>query len=535
MPKPIRKKKKFIDPKNERTATFAVIHRSQKDPLAADDEAPQRVLQVIRESVPDTGDVPKRDKSKKIDDEKQKKEERDFGVFYDDDYNYMQHLKDRQAPEYDWSEMDRFLVEAPEKSKAGNSSTIDSGQSKSTKKDKSKMSNMAADNLPDCVFGTEGQEEAVGLLNKAAPTGLSDLLEWDPDIVETLDDDFRHEVVLTLNDEDKEDANDGNLEEFLVGSGHDSDSEYEDVEDDIDSYFGSGGRSSDDEENDRLGDLDGFMFANEETRSRFTAYSMSSSVLSRNKHLRLVDDKFEEFMAEYDDENLGGLECDEIEGSKTESSETMKQVIEQFQKTKEEERQRPPEPEEVSSNYMIDSFNMQHDKPDLDTLEIDDPDKKKEKWDCESILTTYSTLYNRPKLIKEDRIRVCSKTGIPKDILGKSGLTESALKKLNRQNADADIPVRRMVGSESDEDYESEDCDDAQTISSRISAISFRNKHETPEEKKARKLAVKELKKERRVEKKANTTAFKLEKRKQEKLEMCNLKNAQVVGGKKIV
>merc|ERR1712119_275228 len=133
-------------------------------------------------------------------------------------------------------------------------------------------------------------------------------------------------------------------------------------------------------------------------------------------------------------------------------------------------------------------------------------DQKKEKWDCESILTTYSTLYNRPKLIKEDRIRVCSKTGIPKDILGKSGLTEGALKKLNRQNADTHIAVRRMVGSETDEDYESEDCDDAQTISSRISAISFRNKHETPEEKKARKIAVKELKKERRVEKKANTT-----------------------------
>ena len=95
-------------PKNERTATFAVIHRSQKDPLAADDEAPQRVLQVIRESVPDTGDVPNRDKAKKRDAEKQKKEERDFGVFYDDDYNYMQHLKDRQAPEYDWSEMDRY-------------------------------------------------------------------------------------------------------------------------------------------------------------------------------------------------------------------------------------------------------------------------------------------------------------------------------------------------------------------------------------------------------------------------------------------
>merc|ERR1712173_323008 len=123
-----------------------------------------------------------------------------------------------------------------------------------------------------------------------------------------------------------------------------------------------------------------------------------------------------------------------------------------------------------------------------------------------------------------------------KNVLGKSGLTESALKKLNRENAEAiNYKGRLKGGSEADDDSDSHDYDDTQTISSRISAISFRNKHETPEEKKARKVAVKELKKERRVEKKANTTAFKLEKRKQEKLEMCNLKNAQVVGGKKIV
>ena len=41
------KKKKFIDPKNEQTQTFAVIHRSQKDPLAADSDAPQRILQPL--------------------------------------------------------------------------------------------------------------------------------------------------------------------------------------------------------------------------------------------------------------------------------------------------------------------------------------------------------------------------------------------------------------------------------------------------------------------------------------------------------
>ena len=52
--------------------------------------------------------------------------------------------------------------------------------------------------MPSCVFASKGLEENVGLLNKAAPTGLSDLLEWDPDIVETLDDNFKHEVVYTL-------------------------------------------------------------------------------------------------------------------------------------------------------------------------------------------------------------------------------------------------------------------------------------------------------------------------------------------------
>lgn len=162
--------------------------------------------------------------------------------------------------------------------------------------------------------------------------------------------------------------------------------------------------------------------------------------------------------------------------------------------------------------------------------------EKKEKWDCESILSTYSNIYNRPKVITENRIKVCGKTGIPKNVLGKSGLTESALKKLNRMNNEASsLSLRPKGGSETDNDSDSLECDDTQTISSRISAISFRNKHETPEEKKARKEAVKALKRERRAEKKANTTAFRDEKRKQEKIELCNQKNAQIANGKRLV
>ena len=38
---------------------------------------------------------------------KNKEDEREFGVFFEDEYNYLQHLKDRSQVEHDWSEADR--------------------------------------------------------------------------------------------------------------------------------------------------------------------------------------------------------------------------------------------------------------------------------------------------------------------------------------------------------------------------------------------------------------------------------------------
>jgi hypothetical protein len=75
--KPRNKKRPFIDKRNERTTTFALLHRSQKDPLAADSDAPQMVLHQHPDVI------------------KRKEEEREHGVFFEDDYDYLQHLKDR--------------------------------------------------------------------------------------------------------------------------------------------------------------------------------------------------------------------------------------------------------------------------------------------------------------------------------------------------------------------------------------------------------------------------------------------------------
>jgi len=472
MPKPVTKKKKFIDPKNEHTQTFAIIHRSQKDPLAADSDAPQRLLQAL----------PSKDEIKK-----QKEEERNFGVFYDDEYDYLQHMKSRDEIEYDWDEVDKITIDAPGATKPGKSSTI---------------------KLPDVVFASKEQEE-VGLLNKAAPH-KGPLLDWDPDIVETLDDEFKHETVYTLKDEDMEEDGDGNdldtiLNEAKLEREEDSDAE-EDDDDDYEDY-------DSDEALDDVPSLDGGFsnFSDEETKSKFTTYSMSSSVIRRNDQLTLLDDKFDKFFDDYDEENVGGCELDELQGHKSENSDIMKLMLVQHEKERELRRQ--PHDESLRKEVVIDEADISSDneKELIETEETHHHDN----FDCESILTTYSTLYNHPKLISEPSIkpiRVSGKTGIPKDVLGK-GLTSAALKQLDRENDRYEQQQHRH------DDVET------MTLASRVSELSFRNKHESIDEKKARKQAVKEFRKERREERKANRDAFKEEKKMQLRNAMSLKKN----------
>jgi Low temperature viability protein len=51
------------------------------------------------------------------------------------------------------------------------------------------------------VFASE-TEEQIGLLNRAAPRS-GPLIDWDPDIVETLDDEFKsHDLVFNLKEAD---------------------------------------------------------------------------------------------------------------------------------------------------------------------------------------------------------------------------------------------------------------------------------------------------------------------------------------------
>ena len=117
--------------------------------------------------------------------------------------------------------------------------------------------------------------------------------------------------------------------------------------------------------------------------------------------------------------------------------------------------------------YMANRGDSDSDEEMPELIEVE----AKPKWDCESIISTYSNLYNRPKVVDDDGFSVKSKLkpkrGSRKVLFG------SALKEL-------------------EDNYQRE------RSAMKDPAPSARNKNETKEEKKLRKQAVKAGKRERR-------------------------------------
>lgn len=446
---PHKKKKAFINKKS--ALSFHLVHRSQKDPLAADETAPQHVL------------LP----AARVEVEKRKEEQRNFGVFFDDDYNYLQHLREAPQP--------AELISAPRIRRDARPKPEEDEEEASVP--------TTSINLPSSVFASEFEEE-VGLLNKAAPVS-GPRLDMDPDIVAALDEDFDFDDPENILEDD-----------FVVKAndvmGGDDDDEWEDTdeeddEDEEQDYDSEGGLSEDEE-----GGRKEFMFADCETKSRFTEYSLTSSIMRRNEQLTLLDDRFEKFYEQFDDDEIGALDNAELEGYIEPDSKRLEEVIKDYFIQKEKECQKPDQlgPAELPSVKEEDEEEDDDGEVEIETMVIEPPT---ERWDCETIISTYSNLYNRPKLIqdppKPKEIRVSAKTGIPLDVLPKRGLTTKQVEKMERIN-DSDLP--------------------------RVSTQP-RSREESAEDRRARKQAIKTERKERRSEKKANKLAFKQEKQMQEK------------------
>ncbi|XP_068894561.1 protein LTV1 homolog [Tenebrio molitor] len=445
MPK---KTRKFIDKK--KAISFQLVHRSQQDPLIADENAPQRVL------LPLTAKESTNSKEQRLE------EQHKYGIYYNDDSNYLEHLKDSKDNQVEWPDY------------------VD----KTLKEKKVKLQ------LPPTVFASK-HEEKEGMLSRAAPVS-GPQLHLDPDVVAAMDEDFDYS--------DPENQLEDNFIELADGVA--SDQEFDD-EFEMGSDFGS-------EEMDDVASLPGSQqsFNEEETKSRFTNYSMTSSVIRRNEQLTLLDDRFEKMYADYDENEIGPLDCEEIEGHVPESSDILLQYAQEFEKSQQREKL-DKEAIMTKISEVLDSDS------ECEEEMVYMPVPEKEKWDCESILSTYSNIYNHPKLIRElpkKKIEIDKKTGIPKYIIHTEKLTKESLKKIQEiENYQSRGPKSTGV----------------QSVISQISALSVRNKDETPEEKKERKKLLRECKRERRIEKKANSLAFKEEAKRQSKISMNNRNNVQ--------
>lgn len=327
---------------------------------------------------------------------KQKKEQQKFGIFFDDDYDYLQHLREPDDKTVHWEYVEPTNVKTDQQ-----------------QEQIAKTSNLQ---LPSSVFASDF-EEPEGLLRKAAPRS-GPRPDWDPDIVAALDDDFDFE--------NPDNELDDNFMEMAAGSEDFNEEDEDEYNSDVDSDFSA----EDDEERDALGPLR--MYKDEESKSRFTEYSMSSSVIRRNDQLQLLDERFEKFFENYDEPEIGALDCEEIEGHLELGDELMQQCLVEFK--------RDDGLDEYKKEWDVERIKKIQDGNDSSEDElIEVPVDKNNRWDCESILSTYSNIYNHPKLIEEPRknkIRINPKTGVPENVFhGENNqLTSKALAKFEAEN-----------------------------------------------------------------------------------------------------
>uniref|UniRef100_A0A914HDL4 Protein LTV1 homolog n=1 Tax=Globodera rostochiensis TaxID=31243 RepID=A0A914HDL4_GLORO len=452
-----KRKTPFIDRKS--AVSFRLLHRSQKDPLIADESLGERVLHPMSNPT-------------------ELEERRKFGIYYRDDYDYLQHLKEvGETVEIVGGEP----VEEQEVIKAEN----------------------PANALNSCIFETRGVELKVGMLNQAASS--NELLpDIDPDIVAALDGDMEaSDANCELDDDFVAKANapgdrDGmNLFDFFDESRGRAEvlqrfglSSAREKFSDESSTDGEGD-DDDEEETDSTASSDVG-----EHKTTFTNYSISSSVIKRPDGLRLIDDHFETLYAEqYAEGNEEENGEEKREGPIGADSEHLLSLLGEEQPERICARfQRELPDAEVKASVLRYAKAMKGPAGEGRSEQTEDilmDSAKRSRWDCESILSTHSNLYNHPTAIREQSKR--SQRGeAPAGKKGKSELEEM----------DVD-------GSDS--------CGAIESVRTRTSmASSVRSKGETPEARRLRKRAVREERRERRKDKKLNREAFREEKLKLE-------------------
>ncbi|KAJ4485638.1 Low temperature viability protein-domain-containing protein [Lentinula aciculospora] len=526
---------------------FQVVHRSQRDPLIHDPDVNQHVLKEISrqsdkkgkgradlEAVLDEAEIAH-------DSEARVGEAALYGIYYNDtEYDYMQHLRPVGVQE---DGVESVLIEAP-------------STKKSIKKPEgSKFKpGISLRDLPEEVLPSTSELPRTYESQQDIPQSISgfqpdmdphlrqtlEALEDDAFVEDDLADDFFGDLIgggARDSDEEVE------FEFYELGLPEDSQTGSSDKEpgtwEERFSQFKAAQKTllntsmSDDEDDfaseggDTVSGLPAISVIGGKGQRRrkggsdASGYSMSSSSMYRNEALQTLDERFDQVMLkqynEDEDENdeevpLSDDEDDDEAPQLITSREDFGSMMDEFLNDYEilgrkmrhkldgdtgaqklDTLRRAMGQDERVRETLADTEDRDEEEEDNEFLRIDE--EKQDRWDCETILTTYSNLENHPRVIRVrdsrpiPKISLDSKTGLP-------SVLNAAAKQASKTKKDR----HSFVNESDDSSYEDTSSQPSETI--------VRPRNEDPESKKTRKTAAKAKQAERRVEKKAMKELF---------------------------
>lgn len=517
MPK---KKRQFIDKK--KSVRFAVVHRDQRDPLAAGDESSSYVLQPVRSK------AKMKTQAKILTELPQDclqfeglEGEDEAGEFFDAREAKEQELAKQEAAAarvpwgYDYSQHMKEIGQGTfVPSETFYDAKTDDMRSRPAVAPKSKdlgpkvmVGGIA---LPASVFASES-EERVGALGRAKDVDMSAFGAVRPeqagrDFVECLEGDFEE-------------------------------GEYEEI---LDDFFATANASGSEDEDEKAGSGMGLPSgilrnggSEEGGEEYFGEEGEGEEELNEERKMTLLDEHFERLMeAEYEDEEFGEVDSED-EGLVQENGYDLDNgrgamIMDDFEAKKRAMRLKPNDLSDVDKDAakVLIARGVQRqaeeDEGKDDDEEIRTMFKKKirDKWDCESILSTYSNLENHPNLIKAPKRKPHRQIK-----LNRYGLPEDTVNQLLKERRDAfrggaageEGPALEDLSEGSE--YEEEEQPEPVNLGAK------RPKKESAAVRKARKAAVKEQRRLNRMRKKSLKRGFKEAEATKNKTDLSNRKN----------
>ncbi|KAJ9461346.1 Protein LTV1-like protein [Diplonema papillatum] len=188
-------------------------------------------------------------------------------------------------------------------------------------------------------------------------------------------------------------------------------------------------------------------------------------------------------------------------------------LVEDYETGLDEAKQVALERLQYSEKQKLEAGEEEEDELKYEYVKIKEPAKA---FDCQTVLTSLSTLENHPTIIAAEKGRIkVTKKGV---LLRTNNLNMKNLEALGEAKPLEQLLDDRKAGASADSEADQDAGSDAEKGSAGeesfitiIDTTVGREKNETPEEKKARKQQIKQLKKESREAKKHMKTAYKAE------------------------